>query len=217
MSETHPIESVAVMNQLPTSDTVTGESPLVMASLRDTDKASPSEHSGVIVKEHALLGHLVIRGNASDADFNAAFEQVFGTKLPSKLQCVYLDTLSVRWISPDEWLVICASESAFELENKLREVATGHFAVINVSGGQTLITLSGRHAREVLMKSTSYDVHDVAFPIGKVVTSVFAKTQAVIARKEDDVWELVVRRSFAHYVWLWLQNSCAEFSPKFDI
>ncbi|TNF08513.1 MAG: sarcosine oxidase subunit gamma, partial [Pseudomonadales bacterium] len=26
-----------------------------------------------------------------------------------------------------------------------------------------------------------------------------------------DTWELVIRRSFADYFWLWLQDACAEY------
>ncbi len=55
------------------------------------------------------------------------------------------------------------------------------------------------------------DVHDRNFPVGKVVTTVFAKTQAVIRRTGDKNWELVVRRSFADYTWLWLQDACKEY------
>ena len=33
----------------------------------------------------------------------------------------------------------------------------------------------------------------------------------VIRRTGEEVWELVVRRSFADYIWLWLQDAGAEY------
>ena len=112
---------------------------------------------------------------------------------------------------PDEWLVILPGNQAFEVERELRANMDGHYAIVNVSGGQTVLTLSGIDAVKVLKKSTPYDVHDCNFPVGKVVTTVFAKTQAVIRRTGEKNWELVVRRSFADYTWLWLQDACKEY------
>ena len=63
----------------------------------------------------------------------------------------------------------------------------------------------------MLMKSTSYDVHPSNFPVGKAVGTNFAKTQLVIRHTAEETWELVVRRSFADYIWLWLQDASAEF------
>ncbi|WP_132687056.1 sarcosine oxidase subunit gamma family protein [Pseudomonas aeruginosa] len=76
---------------------------------------------------------------------------------------------------------------------------------------QALFELSGANVRELLMKSTSYDVHPSNFPVGKAVGSIFAKSQCVIRHTGEDTWELVVRRSFADYFWLWLQDASAEY------
>ena len=80
-----------------------------------------------------------------------------------------------------------------------------------LGGGQTLVELKGPKVREVLMKSTSYDVHPSNFPVGKAVGTVFAKSQLVIRRTGEDTWELLIRRSFSDYWWLWLQDASAEF------
>ena len=86
--------------------------------------------------------------------------------------------------------------------------------ISNASGGQTLVRLSGEKARAVLMKSCPYDVHDRNFPIGKVVTTVFAKSQTTLRRLDENDWELVVRRSFADYVWRWLLDASHEFGLR---
>ncbi|MCY1185371.1 Sarcosine oxidase subunit gamma [compost metagenome] len=100
----------------------------------------------------------------------------------------------------------------FETEQRLRKALDGqHISVVNVSGGQTILELSGPHVREVLMKSTPYDVHPSNFPVGKAVGTTFAKAGAVIRHTAEDTWELLIRRSFADYIWLWLQDASAEY------
>ena len=98
------------------------------------------------------------------------------------------------------------------VEQKLRAALEGqHIQVVNVSGGQSLLELRGPNVRDVLMKSTSYDVHPNNFPVGKAVGTVFAKSQLVIRHTAEDTWELLIRRSFSDYWWLWLQDASAEY------
>ncbi|WP_084332615.1 sarcosine oxidase subunit gamma [Marinobacterium jannaschii] len=200
---------VAVMNQLPGQEP-RAESPLHHADLETVAKKGPKQ-GGVYLQELKLLGHLVLRGSVDNAEFMSGAEKVLGVALPSALQSAEAGDLSVRWISPDEWLVIVPGAKAFKLERELRDAMGGHFAIVNVSGGQTVLTLSGPNAEEVLKKTTPYDVHPSNFPVGKVITSTFSKTQAVIRRTGDESFELVIRRSFADYAWLWLQDACAEY------
>lgn len=114
---------------------------------------------------------------------------------------------------PDEWLLIVPGGEEFALEGKLREaLGDAHYAIVNVSGGQTLIELEGEMARELLMKSTPYDVHPDAFPVGKGVTTVFAKANLILRRPSEHRWELVLRRSFADYCYRWILDAGAEYA-----
>jgi sarcosine oxidase subunit gamma len=200
---------VVMMDQLP------GAGPRPESPLHHVDPDSTAgvetQSAGVRLRELKLLGHLVLRGSRENASFVSGVERVVGLALPETLRSVEAGARSLRWISPDEWLLILPGNEAFELEQQLREAIEGHYAVVNVSSGQTLIELSGTQAVEVLKKSTGYDVDGRNFPPGKVVTTTFAKTQAVIRRSAETRWELVVRRSFADYVWRWLQDAGAEF------
>ena len=189
------------------------DSPLAHAEMPTaTEQGEPDQ--AVRLQELKFLGHLVLRGNPDNAAFVAGVERVLGVALPKALQSAEAGELSVRWISPDEWLIVAPGSRAFELERDLRAALDGHYAIVNVSGGQTVLTLSGPAARQVIRKSTPYDVHDRNFPVGKVVTTVFAKSQAVIRRTGEQSWELIVRRSFADYIWRWLLDACGEFSME---
>ncbi|TCK02659.1 sarcosine oxidase subunit gamma [Marinobacterium mangrovicola] len=204
------VTNVAVMNQLPSGD-IRAESPLHHAELDKLAARNPRA-GGVILRELKLLGHLTLRGSQDNQSFMDGCAAVFGIALPTKpLTSVEKGSVSIRWMSPDEWLVVVPGDQAFEIERSLRAAIEGHFQVVNGSGGQTLIELSGPNAVDVLKKSTVLDLHPSQFPVGKVAGSVFAKATAVVRRSGEDTWELVVRRSFADYIWLWLQDASREY------
>lgn len=203
------MNAINVYKQRP--DAARGESPLSHAGLHELAGKGP-KHAGVSLREKKLLGHLTLRGDADDAAFASAVEQATGMALPAALAVVSAGDQSLQWLGPDEWLLIVPSGTEFAVEQKLRTALDGqHISIVNVSGGQTLLELSGPNVRQVLMKSTSYDVHPSSFPVGKAVGTHFAKSQLVIRHTGEDTWELVVRRSFADYIWLWLQDASAEY------
>ncbi|RUR31233.1 sarcosine oxidase subunit gamma [Vreelandella nanhaiensis] len=189
------------------------ESPLAWSYRHHPAPRGNGQHAGVVLREKALLGHLVLRGGAIALD--EAVRQTLGISLPSKPNALAFDDngeRSIQWISPDEWLVIVPGGEEFALESALRKaLGDAHASIVNASGGQTVLTLSGDNAREVLMKSTSYDVHPSAFPVGKGVTTVFAKATVILRRPSETHWELVVRRSFADYCYRWLLDASAEY------
>ena len=168
--------------------------------------------AGAVMKELAFMGHLILRGNSDNPDFVRGVSQVLGMDLPVKpLTSVSNDVTRILWVTPDEWLIISSGDMIFDIEVALRATLTGHYSLVNQSGGQTIIQLSGESARVMLKKSTPLDVHPKAFPVGKAATSVFAKSSALICRTGDMQWQLVVRRSFADYLWRWLLDAGQEF------
>ncbi|WP_404415325.1 sarcosine oxidase subunit gamma family protein [Vreelandella aquamarina] len=183
-------------------------------SLAHSGAPAVTPQSRVVLRERPLQGHLILRGGAIVLD--EAVRKVLGINLPGEPQGLTLDDSgqrSVQWLSPDEWLVIVPDGEAFELETALRhELADAHYAISDVSGGQTLLELEGEGATEVLMKSVIYDVHPSHFKVGKGVTTVFAKATVILRRPSDTRWELVVRRSFADYTYRWLLDAGDEFA-----
>jgi sarcosine oxidase subunit gamma len=198
------------------SAAVKAESPLHHADLSSLI-GKGRKNAGVILREKKFLGHLTIRGNGHDAAFASGVHKALGLELPVALTVVANGDTSLQWVGPDEWLLIVPGGQEFEVEQKLRAALEGqHIQVVNVSGGQSLLELRGANVREVLMKSTSYDVHPNNFPVGKAVGTVFAKSQLIIRRTAEDTWELVIRRSFADYWWLWLQDASAEYGLSIE-
>ena len=209
MSETN--SAVAIMDQVPGSNAdVRGESPLHHVGLADIVGQSAAD-AGVVFSEAGLLGHLTLRCEPSSPLIPFA-QSILGVALPlSPLTSVEQGDLVVSWIAPDEWLISLPNDQVFDLETRFRAEMTGHHSLVNGSGGMTVYKLRGKHVVDMLKKSTPVDLHDSEFPVGKVVSTVFAKAGAVVRRTGESEFELVVRRSFADYIWLWIQDASQEY------
>ena len=154
------------------------------------------------------VGHLVIR--IPEKNLKAAAKTIkSATKLamPKILEAKSNKDFSLFWLSPDELLLITPEKTEADVEAKLRKTMKGHFAIVDVTGGQTLLELSGERAETILKKSTVYDVHESNFPVGKVVTTKFAKSQVIVTRVAADGFQLIVRRSFSDYIWHWVVDA----------
>ncbi|MFJ3075241.1 MULTISPECIES: sarcosine oxidase subunit gamma [Pseudomonas] len=209
------MSAINVFQQNPGSD-AKAQSPLHHADLASL-VGKGRKNAGVTLREKKFLGHLTLRGDGHDPQFAAGVHKALGLELPVALTVVANAEMSLQWMGPDEWLLIVPGGQEYAVEQKLRAALEGqHIQVVNVSGGQSLLELRGPNVREVLMKSTSYDVHPNNFPVGKAVGTVFAKSQLVIRRTAEDTWELVIRRSFADYWWLWLQDASAEYGLSIE-
>lgn len=163
--------------------------------------------SEVSLSEEALTGLLVLRGDPANAALQKAVKAVFGASLPERLSSSESATARLLWLGPDEFWIWCDHAELFALEQAFLQHETGHCALVNNSGGFTRIALKGADAQTVLMKSVPYPVYADAFPVGKVVGTVFAKTQAVLCRRGEQHWEVVARRSYADYIWRWLVDA----------
>lgn len=209
MSEQQTDTQVSVMNQMPAAD-VPARSALHFSQAAAQPVFGPGQ-ARVFLWEDAPRGQLILRGDAGNPDFANGIQSALGLALPGQLSSSVSDTTALLWLSPDEWLLLCEPEQTFAIETQLRETLSGHYAVINVSGGQTQIRLAGSAAEQVLQKSLPYAISDAHFPVGKVVSTALAKTQATVRRIAAGEWELTVRRSFADYAWRWLTDASREY------
>jgi sarcosine oxidase subunit gamma len=114
-------------------------------------------------------------------------------------------------MSPDEFLLSCPLDAVVDIEQKLRSAVNEAFAVVDVSGGYAILELKGADHTALLKKSTAYDVHPDNFSSGKVVSTTFAKAQVILRSVSESQVELIVRRSFSDYVWLWIQTAAREY------
>lgn len=194
------------------SETIRRESPLVEHALAAKAQARPG-NAPVYLGERAALAHLNLRGDPGDAGFLAAAEGVLGCALPLAPNTFH-EANGVRsyWLGPDEWLVVAAGEDEDELADALRAAFAGrHTAVTAVGHGQTMIVVGGLGARRLLAQGCPLDLHERSFGVGRCAQSHLVKAGVTLAQvSAEPVFELIVRRSFADYVWRWLQHTAGE-------
>lgn len=165
---------------------------------------------GVWANEIPLLGYVSLRGDATDVAFVEAASRVLGFRLPTApcTSCAG-NGLTALWLSPDEWMLVGLRDRTAELAAALDEALAGiRSQVVTNSGGFTQIVVSGRDAERVLAHCTVYDVAKLANE--RVVGTTFGKS-SVYLRREGNGFCLLLRRSFADYIWRFLERAATPY------
>jgi sarcosine oxidase subunit gamma len=154
-----------------------------------------------------------LRGNADDAAFREAAADALGMPLPLTAGSTSENSvMRIVWAGPDDWFIVGPKGLADPLAARLRDALAGqHHAVTDVSSGYTVLHLAGTPVLDVLAQGCPLDLHPRAFARGACAGSHFFKASVWLWQPEDaPVYELLVRRSFASYVWLMLERTTAE-------
>jgi sarcosine oxidase subunit gamma len=166
------------------------------------------------IKEHAFLGHVNIRVAGDNKKFTAAVKKALGVELPAQANTFLVSgENTVLWLGPNEWLVITPHNKATALIEELETLLADTFSAVNdVSGGNTVLEVSGHKAQALLRKGCPLDLHHSVFSTGQCAQTVIAKTSMILWQTDDaPVYKLVVRRSFADYLGLWLVDAAREY------
>jgi sarcosine oxidase subunit gamma len=200
------------------SEVLRRESPLV----GQLSAGLPVRHAvpGVQMQELAFLGHVNLRCDAGDGVLAAALEGVLGCALPRTPNSFNPapGAGKILWLGPDEYLVMTPDGQEAALAQALRQAAGEAFAaVVELGCGQTVIELAGARAREVLAKGCPLDLHPRVFGPGRCAQSRLARSLVTIVQVDAGPrFELIVRRSFADYLWQWLVDASAcEVTPAY--
>lgn len=175
------------------------------------DRYADAAGAGLHIHDTGVPSLLILRADPARSSLADALQSELGLSLPATLQSSVNGERVARWLSPDSWLVSVAPDELAAKAESLQSALGSHGAAVDVSGGYTLLVLSGPALTEVLKKSTAYDIHPDNFPPGKVISTTFAKAGATLRARDDGCCELIVRRSFAPYVFQWLANAADEY------
>ncbi len=184
--------------------------------------ACPVEEGDVADMEIRLqpgLGHINLRGDPTNTGFVAAAESVLEQTLPVVPNTIGAGNRRIYWLGPDEWLVVCSVSEARNLIAELREsLSAQHASVTDVTGGQIAMQLSGSGAREVLCKGCTLDFRPRSFEVGSCAQSGLAKANVLIGLLDNQpTFQIIVRRSFAEYLALWLRHAAREYSIMISV
>ncbi len=175
---------------------------------------SPAENTSIDLHEITTRGMIDLRGLSSDRKFMAAAKQVLGVDLPkSPRTSTSWGDVKALWLSPDQWLILCARDKAPALQAELAKALEGvHSLVVDVSDMRCVIRLEGEGSRETLMKGCSLDLIGGEYGPGTVRRVRFAEIAGLLHVIEDNVIDLYVFRSYADYTWDFLLKAARKGS-----
>ncbi len=137
-------------------------------------------------------------------DVRTTAATLLGVPLPVPNRVATAGRRAILWLGPDEYLVVGPPD------DDLGDL-TGE-SVVDVSANRTTIELSGRHARDVLEKGMSIDLHPRAFGPGHCAQTLLARAQVVVRQVDaEPTYHVLVRGSFARYLADWLVDASREF------
>ncbi len=195
------------------SESIRQESPLVERNTRARHQASPA-NAGITVRPRPFLACINLRGDPSDGAFTDAVRGVTGIDLPTTPNTVADgDQWRALWLCPDEWYLVGAPGAENDAVDTLEQALAGqHFAVNDVTSGMTTLEISGPRTRDVLAKGCTLDLHPRMFGPGQCAQTLISHAGVVIRYVDDQpTLELMVRRSFADYLWVWLEDAALEY------
>jgi len=155
----------------------------------------------VTAEEWRDYGYVALRVRPATEGVSDALQSL-NIELPDTLQMTgSLDSRLVKWISPDEFLVTLPLAEKDDFVKQAEEAFAGIFAaVVDNSGGYSLLKFSGSQYPELMAKLCLYDLKR-NFPKGKVISTFLGKAPAILYRVDDDSLMCMVRWSFAAYAW----------------
>lgn len=166
---------------------------------------------GVVLSERPNRPMLDLRCDAADPEVARVIKDDCRLDLPLDPNTTSTARgTTVLWLGPDEWLIVGPMEK--EAQRLRAGLAQHAAAVTEVGESRTVIGLSGPRARDVLMKGCTLDLHPRAFGSGHCAQTLLAKAGVLLHQAGDDpAYEIYVLRSFAEYLWLWLEDAAAAF------
>ncbi len=190
------------------SDLFERESPLVEIKLGEAKGNAPA------IEEKPFLGYLNLRGKSGHTGFQAATLKVLGVEPPTEANTVIeSNDIRIYWLGPDEWLLVTAAGQQQAIKAELMSALDGVFSsVVDNSSGLAMIHVSGANAAALIATDCPLDLHPREFKPGQCAQTRLAKAGMTISLLPDETgFEIIIRRSFADYLLLWLQDAAIAF------
>jgi len=138
--------------------------------------------------------------------------RTFSVELPRRASCTdATDARSALWLGPDEWLLLAPELEKDFIERQLTEALAGTaHSLVDVSDRDAALVLSGAKAAVALNAGCPLDLHPSVFAVGTCTRTLLAKTQIILWRTGPQQFHLQALRSFAEYVWQFLEQAARD-------
>ena len=117
-------------------------------------------------------------------------------------------TRAALWLGPDEWLVLGPDASTDDELSMLSPLAAlDGVSAVDVSHRSLALRVEGRAAEAVIAAGCPQDLRLDRFPVGACSRTVLTKVEIVLWRTGEVRFEIECWRSFADYVWAFLEDA----------
>ena len=118
---------------------------------------------------------------------------------------------TASWMGPDEWLLQVPESETVLVEQQLTQALSGlTHSLVNVSHRDAAIELSGAKAAAALNAGCPLDLDPSVFTIGMCARTLLGKAQIVLWRTGLQLFHLQTLRSFADYIWRFLEQAARD-------
>jgi sarcosine oxidase subunit gamma len=179
-------------------------------------RAQSAGENGVHLTVLPVPRIIELRGAWSDA-FASAVQQTLGVNIPATSPgTAKSDDLTALWMGPDRWWLV-ADGPVLPSVNELHQKLTAfNAAVVEVGDAFVTVKIAGPKSRDVLAKGCTIDLHPRAFKTGSIVQTNLAKAQIALLQLDEITYQIFARRSFAEYLWTWLEDAGIEYGVSIE-
>ncbi len=191
------------------SDLFQQQSPLVQINLHKAAEG-PAQ-----IRELQFTGFINLRGRPDNTAFLAAVLKALGTEPPLEANTVkQAGDNRIFWLGPDEWLVVTPAGQQSAVKEALLKALKGVFSsVVDNTSGLTMLEITGENAADLLATDCPLDLHPRVFKAGQCAQTRLAKAGMTVVPKNDgNGFDVIIRRSFADYLLLWLLEARKAFA-----
>ncbi|MFI5013473.1 MAG: sarcosine oxidase subunit gamma [Hyphomicrobiales bacterium] len=152
------------------------------------------------------VSRLIFRGRISTIGRVAA---AFGVE-PAMEPCraALAGPRAALWLGPDEWLLLAEDREPSALIAALDAALSPlPHSLVDVSHRQIGLRVEGERASLIVNAGCPLDLDLHAFPVGMCTRTVLQKAEVVLWRTAETAFRLEVARSFAPYVWRFLEQA----------
>ena len=185
-------------------------------AMGSADSPDGLDRAGVTMSERAFPVIVDLRVKPDNKSVMTAAEKTLGFKLPLEAGTTAGATggdndVSALWIAPDQWWIV-ASDSAVQAAALPASLAKLKAGVTEIGESRTCIRVSGPKARALLEKGCPLDLHESKFQAGNCARSLIGKVPVALHQVSDQpAYDLYVLRSYAEFLWLWLEDAAREY------
>ena len=187
---------------------------LAASPLKDEAADEPAariQRPGLDVRESPGRFKLLVVTDGTSA-VTRSMATALGVPLPETAATVTGDDPCCYRLAPNRWLV--CYERSYGLGERLIRVSSGMAASVNdVSDGYVSIEIAGPLAYDLLVRGCEQDLHRRVFGQGRFAASQIAAIDVLIhANTQPDSYELIVDRSLAVDLWMWLKDRAKDLA-----